>query len=129
MAIDVKNPAHRAYLIRMAASMGAYAAVLSAVVWAFDHHPPQGPLRYGLAALPALPILGSIWAMGRYLVEEQDEYLRFRTIRAVLGGLGITLALATVWGFVETFAGGPPIPMYYIYIVFCAAMGLARCLP
>jgi hypothetical protein len=129
MPMDMKNPAHRAYTIRLSVSMTIYVVVLFAVVRIFVAHPPQGPLRYGLAVLPALPIIGAIWAMGRYLVEEQDEYQRARIIRAMLIGLGVTLVLATAWGFVESFAGGPQIPMYYVFIVFCAAMGLARCLP
>ena len=37
------------------------------------------------------------------LVEETDEYLRYRTIRSYLFGLGTLLTLATIWGFFEQF--------------------------
>jgi phosphotransferase system glucose/maltose/N-acetylglucosamine-specific IIC component len=117
----------RAYLLRFGISMTAYVVVLVAVDVYFHHNAPEGPLRYLLAVLPAIPILGVIHAMGRYLVEEPDEYVRAQAIRAVLRALGLTLAAATAWGFIENFAGGPQIPMYYVFVVFCAAMGLMRC--
>ncbi len=121
-----KNPALRAYLVRFGISMTLYVVVLVGVDLYFHHSAPEGPLRYVLAVLPALPILGVIHAMGRYLVEEPDEFVRAQAVRAVVRSVGLTLALATAWGFIETFAGGPNIPMYYVFIVFCGALGLTR---
>jgi hypothetical protein len=55
------------------------------------------------ALLPTLPILGMIWAMGRYLVDETDEFLRHRAALAALIGLGVLLAVSTFVGFLERF--------------------------
>lgn len=129
MHMNVRNPAIRAYMARFTVSMVLYMVVLFGVVWVFNTHPPQGPASYLLAALPGLPIVGVIWSIGRYLLEEQDEYQKVRAVRSILGGIAVTLALTTVWGFIENFAGGPQIPMYYVFVVFCAAMGVIRCIP
>ena len=73
------TPAGRRYLMRFTPAMIAYVVVLFTVVWALKPaHAPTGPVVYALAVLPALPILAVIWAMGRFIVEETDEYLRAR---------------------------------------------------
>ncbi len=121
------NPAGCRYLKRFAPAMAAYVAAILGVTWWVKHAPPTGPLLYLAALLPALPLLVVIWAMGRYLVEETDEYLRARQVQSILWGAGITLAIATVWGFLESYANAPHAPAYYAFIVFCAAMGMAQC--
>ncbi len=123
---NLRNPAHHAYLVRFGISITAYVVVTLGVSVYFRHGPPPGLLRYVLAALPAIPILGVIHAMGRYLVEEPDEYVRAQAVRAVLRAMGLTLALATSWGFIEAYAGAPKVPMYYVFIAFCATFGLTR---
>ena len=40
-----------------------------------------------IALLPVIPVLGMIWTMARYLIEEEDEFLRHRAIMASLFGL------------------------------------------
>jgi glucose uptake protein GlcU len=121
------SPAKRAYTIRISVSMAAYVVAIFGVVWVINHHPPSGWPRYVLAVLPALPIAGVIWALGRYLQEEADEYLRAVQARIVLRATGVTLVLTTAWGFLETFADGPNVPMYAVLIVFCAALGALQC--
>ena len=120
------SAAGRQYLRRFAPAMAAYVAAILGVTWWVSHAPPTGPLLYGAAVLPALPLLAVIWAMGRYLVEETDEYQRARQVQSILWGAGITLAIATVWGFLESYANVPHAPAYYAFIVFCVAMGLAQ---
>lgn len=120
--------AGRRYLLRFAPAMTAYVVLILAVSFAMrPPHPPTGLLLYAAAVAPALPLLVVIWAMGRYLVEETDEYQRARQVQDILWGAGIMLALATVWGFLETYAGAPHAPAYFAFIVFCAAMGVAQC--
>ena len=63
----------------------------------------RGGLTYFVAVLPALPIIGIFAAIGRYLVEEQDEYVRMLMVRQTLWASGIALSLATIWGFLENF--------------------------
>lgn len=86
-----------------------------------------GPLLWLLAVLPALPILYLLWAMGRYLAEEQDEYLRMRVVNAALFSTGLLLAVATVWGFLETFALVPHAPGWMAVPIWAVGLGLAGC--
>ena len=62
-----------------------------------DRSPISSPL------LPALPIIGIFAAIGRYLVEEQDEYVRMLMVRQTLWASGFALSVATIWGFLENF--------------------------
>ena len=67
------------------------------------HQLLAGPVAYLAAVLPALPIIGIFAAIGRYLVEEQDEYLRMLMVRQTLWASAFALSVATVWGFLESF--------------------------
>jgi cobalamin synthase len=112
---------------RFTPAMAAYVVLILGVSAWMKHAPPTGPLLYAAAVLPALPLLAVIWAMGRYLIEETDEYQRAVQVQSVLWGTGATLAVSTVWGFLETYTKVPHLPAWYAFPVFCAAMGVAQC--
>jgi len=84
------------------------------------------PLKYAAAILPAVPMVGIIVALGLYLAEEADEFLRVQLVQAMLWGLGVTLTLTTAWGLLEDLAGAPRLPLTWVFPIFCAGMGLAR---
>ncbi len=86
------------------------------------------PLTVLLALLPTLPTFGMIWAMGRYLVEESDEYLRYRTVLAALMSLGMVLAIGIFYGFLETFGVVPHVWAWWVLPVWAAGLGLAQCI-
>ena len=113
------NPALRRYGWRLLVLFLLYVAVVSAVSFWFRHGGPQGWLRYAVAVLPALPIIGVIAAQGAFLIEQQDEYLRTLMVRQSLIAIGFTLVVTTVWGFLETFALVPHLPAYAVFILFC----------
>jgi hypothetical protein len=58
--------------------------------------------------------------------EEQDEFQRMVVVRAMLWGIGLTLAITTVWGFIETFANAPHFPLYLVFPLFTSLFGLAQ---
>lgn len=118
--------AMKRYLARFLPTMALYVVVLSAVVWTFQHHPPAGWAKYLLAAAPALPLIGVVVVMGLYLIEERDEFLRETMVQAMLISIGVTLAITTVWGFLETYAGVSRMPGYSAFVIFCLALGPAR---
>jgi len=126
-AVGAPSPAERAYSWRVLPFMGAYVALLFAASWAAGAWHPQGPFAWFLALLPALPLVGVIWAMGRLLVEETDEYLRMLYVRQNLVAAGFTLTVTSVWGFLEQFDQVPHVPAYYTFIIWCAGLGLGAC--
>jgi len=95
-----------------------YCAFLLPAVYGFKHHLIPGGLRYVAAVLPALPIVGLFITMGRYLVEEQDEYVRMLRVREMLWAMGFTLSCATIWGFLDGFGLVGRADGYWIVILW-----------
>ena len=122
------TPAVRRYTRRVLALSVIYALVLMGAVWLFKHRPPAGALGWVVAVAPALPIVGIFAAIGRYLVEETDEYLRMQVARQSLVATGVAVSLATIWGFLEDFGFVPHIPAFYVAVVWFAGLGLGGCL-
>lgn len=120
------NPAEKRYLTRFFPAMIAYVAVMAFEKILFRDAAPSTAAAWALATAPAVPILGLIAAMGLYLAEETDEYLRLQHAKATLIATGLTLSVATVWGFLEDFKLVPHAPAYWAFVVFCAGLGLAR---
>jgi hypothetical protein len=51
----------------------------------FNNHPDaRSATAYAAVIVPALLIIGIFFAIGRYLIEEQDEYLRLLMVRQTL---------------------------------------------
>lgn len=96
----------------------AYAGFLIPAVYGFKHQLIPGGARYLVAVLPALPIVGFFVALGRYLVEEQDEYVRMLMVRQTLWASGFTLSIATVWGFLDNFGLVGHVDGYWIVVVW-----------
>ncbi|MXO86087.1 hypothetical protein GRI38_08610 [Altererythrobacter aurantiacus] len=80
-----------------------------------------------IALLPIIPVFGMIWTMARYIVEEEDEYLRHRAIMASLTGLGLVLTFGTFWGFLETFEVVPHIWAWWVFPAWAIGMGISQC--
>ncbi|MES2136530.1 MAG: hypothetical protein V4502_05660 [Pseudomonadota bacterium] len=102
----------------------AYAVLLIAAVYGFKHKLVPDALRYIVAILPALPIIGIFGAIGRYLIEEQDEYVRMLMVRQTLFASAFALSLATTWGFLESFDLIGHVEGYYVAIAWFLGLGL-----
>ena len=118
------NVAQRTYQRRAVPLMLAYVAALALAITLHERLAPTGPIAVALAILPALPLIGVVWALGRLLVEEQDEYLRSLHVRQFMIATGFMLAVTCVWGFLETFELVPHVPMYWAFIIWCAGLGI-----
>jgi hypothetical protein len=118
------SPAQRAYRRRFIPMMVLYVVVLLAAVWVDKHYLPAGPLAVVLAILPALPLIGVVWALGRLLVEEKDEYQRSQTARQFIIATGFMLSVTSVWGFLDAFDQVPHMPMYWAFIIWCFGLGV-----
>lgn len=125
--MNTRNPAQRRYVARFLPAMLAYVAVLMACTWATKAYHAKGGLLFLLSLLPALPLLAVIAVMGLYLAEEQDEFIRTRLVTAMIGGIGILLAITTVWGFLEQGGVIAHFPTFLAFPIWCASFGLAQC--
>lgn len=118
------RPAQRAYLRRMAVLMTLYVATLFGATWLFRHDELAGPLAYLLGILPAIPVVGVFWAIGRLLVEESDEFLRMLLVRQIVVATGFALSICTIWGFLESFDLVPHVDAYWAAILWFGGLGL-----
>ncbi|MGB9407088.1 MAG: hypothetical protein WCA89_06090 [Terracidiphilus sp.] len=125
MVCATSNPATRRYMRRFLVTMLFYALFLILAVWVFVHYRPTGLLAYGLAVLPALPIIGMLAVFGLYLAEEKDEFQRSIFIQSMLWSTGATLAATTVWGFLENFVHVPHLQLILIFPMYCFFWGIS----
>ena len=119
-----RTPAWKRYNFRVIWLSLAYAIFLIAAVYGFKHQLVPGALKYLVAILPALPIIGIFAAMGRYLVEEQDEYVRMLMVRQMLWASGFALSCATIWGFLESFDLVGRVDGYYVVVAWYFGLGI-----
>ena len=118
------NAAKRRYLARFWPVMVLYVAAVFGVSYWFNSAPPSGALKYAVAVLPALPIIGVFIVLGRYLVEETDEFVRLRQMIALLLAIGLTLTFCAVWGFLEIYADVSQIGLFNVVWVFFLNFGI-----
>jgi hypothetical protein len=115
--------AHRRYFLRTWAFMIPYMLIcLSMMVTdAFDEIIGK-PAGWVLAAAVSAPVIGQIWAT-LSLMRESDEFMRAVIAKQFIVSAGLAMALATFWGFSETFANAPHLPGWLIYAAFWGIFG------
>ncbi len=120
----IKSPAQRRYVFRSwtAAILVILLTLVAALAFKVGHL--QGPLSYIVAVLPALPILWLLIETGRYIAEERDEFQRNVLVQCLLGGIGGTLAVTTVWGNLEDFAHARHLDLILVYAIFWFCAGI-----
>ena len=117
------SPAHRRYVVRTMAFMSGYVAVnVAAIFGAFDDI--ASPVAaWALALTVSAPVVGQIWAT-LSLMRESDEFVRAVVAKQFILASGLAMAVASVWGFGESYAGAPHIPAWIIYPLFWACFGV-----
>lgn len=121
------NKAQKRYVRSVIILMTGYVLILFGVVSYHNNQPLHGALGYLAGLLPALPVIGVFFVLGRYLVEESDEYLRAQTVRQSLIATGFAMSIATAWGFLENFDLVPHVYSYYAAILWFAGLGVGGC--
>ena len=122
----IMSPAGWRYNKRVIVLSLIYSAFLIGAVYGFKHHLVGGVLAWIVAILPALPIIGIFAAIGLYLVEEQDEYVRMLMVRQTLWASGFSLSIATVWGFLESFELVSHVEVYWVSVLWFGGLGLGN---
>lgn len=122
-AQGISSPALRIYNRRFTVWTFAYMVALTIGITIHQKMDATGPLMWAAGLLTALPVLGMIWTMVRYLREEEDEYLRLRAANSGLIATAILLAIATAWGFLEMFGLVPHVWTWAAFPLW--AIGLA----
>jgi uncharacterized YccA/Bax inhibitor family protein len=122
----IMSPAGWRYNKRVVVLSLIYSALLIGAVYGFKHHLVSGAFAWIVAILPALPIVGIFAAIGLYLVEEQDEYVRMLMVRQTLWASGFSLSIATVWGFLESFELVSHIEVYWVSVLWFGGLGLGN---
>lgn len=118
MSCSVQNLAQRRYVTRSWVSAGLVVLLAIGAKVAFRMWSLEGVIAYLIAVLPALPIVWMLIATGSYLAEETDEFVRLVLVQCLLYGIGATLAVTTVWAYLEDFARAPRLDLIWVYPIF-----------
>jgi hypothetical protein len=126
MGCNELTTAGKTYSRRLAGAMVLYVLALFLAEAAMKHTRGNMPATLALAVVPSLPIVAVLVIIALYLREERDEFQRDMTMQTLLWGMGGTLGVATVYGFVEQFTHAPHFPAYWVFVLFWLFTGTAR---
>jgi hypothetical protein len=119
------NPAARRYYRRFIVTMLLYTLTLVLTIEVFIHYHPTGALAYALAVLPAIPMVGLLAVFALYLAEEKDDFQRTIGVQSMLCGIGGTLTVTSVWGFLEDFVHIRHLDPMLVIVIFWIFLGLS----
>lgn len=102
-----------------------YAIALIASIYAIKHFNPPIYIKLALAILTSLPIGGTILVFLKF-IRESDEFIRAKVTEAFIKATGLTLFMATLWGFAENYSVVSHLDYYLIYPIFWACFGLVQ---
>lgn len=118
------TPAGRRYFVRTMAFMIPYALVnVAAIFGAFDEIIGK-PAAWVLAFAVAAPMVGQIRAT-LSLIRDSDEFVRALTAKQFIVSAGLAMAVASLWGFGESYAGAYHLPAWLIYPLFWFFWGVS----
>lgn len=108
------------------ASIALYMLGLGIAIALWNHVPQARGYAFAISLLPTLPTLAMVYVMTRYVSEEEDEFLRFRTMQSAIIGLGLVLVLGSFWGFMATFDVVPNIWAWWVVPVWAVGFGIGQ---
>jgi hypothetical protein len=118
------SPARRRYTWRVFLAMLGFIATLLVANIAIDDYHFRGVAAAAVATLPALCVAAVFWALGRLLLEEDDEYQRMLLVRQLLIATGVTMTALTIWGFLADFEIVAAARGYYPAWIFFFSLGI-----
>jgi hypothetical protein len=118
--------ASKVYQRRTLVTMSIYVLTVFVAALTVKHGHPTGWLLYGLAVLPAVPLIGMLVVLGRYLQEESDEYVRLMTMRSLLAATGALMVMIVISDFLRSFAATGVFPPFLLFVLFFVSFGIAQ---
>jgi hypothetical protein len=119
-----RDPAYRRYLKRFIPIILFYVAGIFLASTAIPEKAEPNLSTIGIALIPGLAIVGIVWAMGRLVVELDDEYLRMLEIRKSLVATAVVLATTGTIGLLELYTTMPKTRMFFVFPLWCAGLGI-----
>lgn len=119
-----RNPAYQRYMKRFIPASILYVAAIFLATYLIPDHASATPFTVCVALLPGMAIGAMVWAMGRLLVELDDEYLRMLEVQKALIATGITLALTASWGILELYTDVPKVPLFFTFPLWCGGLAV-----
>ena len=119
-----RSSAYRRYLKRMLVAAALYLVTIFVAAKTLHHAAPLNPLAISLSLLPGIAVVLMLFAIGRLLIELDDEYLRLIEVRKSLIATGFTLAVTSVWGLLEAFTVIPKLEVFWVFPIWCAGLAV-----
>ena len=116
------NAAYRRYVRRFWPATVLYALGIVLATGLIPDDAGATPLTVGIALLPGLGMVLMIWAIGRLLIELDDEYLKMLEIRKALAATGVVLVVSSVWGILEIYTDVPRLPLFLMFPIWCGGL-------
>ena len=119
-----KGQAQMRYMKRVAISTSIYMFAMGGLVYTENADDLAEIWRVLAAIPPGLAIIGVFWAIGRLIVEEQDEFIRMLVVRQSLIATALALSAATIWGFLEVADAVPHADAYWWAVLWFAGLAV-----
>lgn len=114
----------RTYLLRMLIVSVTYVGSMFAASTLISEGDPITLFSVLLAVIPGLAVVGYFYAMGRYMAEQEDEFLKMLMVRQSLIATGIAFSAASIWGFLESFGQVSHLDAYWWPIIWFFGIGI-----
>ena len=119
-----RGNAARNYLKRMVIVSLSYVGSLFAAVSLIEEGDPVTPLSIAIAIVPGLAVAGYFWAMGKFMLEQKDEFMRMLMVRQTLVATAFAFSIASVYGFLENFGQVPHVDAFWWPTAFFFGLGI-----
>lgn len=126
MLCDGKTPARKRYERGVLRQMAAYLVVILCSSWFVKHDGGERFYLYFWSIVPAIPIVGVVLGMAKYLRDETDEFQKQKVMRSILVGTASLLVAVVVNDFLRAFAKADGLPPFLAYLIFMAGMAIAE---
>ena len=110
------------YMTRMMIAMVAYGISIVAAGIAIETRQAGAALAFALAIVPGLAVTGMFYALGMYIIELKDEFLRMLLVRQNLIATAFAMSIVVVWGFLEGFGLVGHVAGYLIVVLWAAGL-------